>query len=391
MMSYKEQKKKLMDAISRHHDELEGLSDDLTDHPELSAQEFRSSKQIVALLRRHGFTVEYPFDKTETAFRGIAGGSPHTHKVALLTEYDALPDIGHACGHSLSGSISCLAALALQEVQEELDLEVHVIGTPAEETIGYKAFMADHGVFDAYDLAIMVHLYNQNLVTPKLLALDSYFYEFHGKAAHGAAAPWMGVNAFNAAQLQFHAIDMMRQHLKADARIHGIIRYGGEAANVVPDYVKSEIYVRAAKSAYRDEIVEKVDRMADGAAIATGCTWNKYREDHPYDDLKRNETGDATLREVYAELDIPINGDEEALFGSSDIGNVSYRCPAFHPCLQITPLEVPIHSKGFADAVKSNRAHRTLDQGAAVIALQVLKIIGDPARLQALKRDFAKA
>ena len=190
--------------------------------------------------------------------------------MAILTEYDALPEIGHACGHSLSGSISCLAGLALSSLQDELDTDIHIIGTPNEEEDGAKCRMADDGVFDIYDEAIMVHLYNNNVPVPRLHALNSVMYEFHGKAAHSAAGPWDGVNALNAGQLMFHAIDMLRQHVRPDVRMHGIFRNGGAAPNIVPDEVTAEVYVRSASRSYLNEILKKVDNCAQAGCLATG-------------------------------------------------------------------------------------------------------------------------
>ncbi|MBP3815982.1 MAG: M20 family metallopeptidase [Firmicutes bacterium] len=387
-MTYQELKDKITEVIEKNHDELIALNFDLADHPEISAQEYETSKKIVKLLEGHGFRCEYPFAGWETAFRAISGSNNHKYKIAILAEYDALPGIGHACGHCLSGSISCLAGIALKDLQDELNADIHIIGTPAEETLGPKCNMTDDGIFDNYDMALMVHLYNQNITKVNLLALDTYFFEFHGKAAHSAASPWEGVNAFNAAQLHFHAMDMMRQHLKPDVRLHGIIKDGGKAANIVPDYVKTEVYVRSANRDYRDQVVDKVFKMAEAAALATECEFTFYQDDHAFDDMKFNPAGDLALKEVYKELNIPINGDEDALFGSSDIGNVSYACPAFHPCLQLTERDVPIHSQGFAEAVKSEKAHEVLDNGAKIIAFDIAKIFSDPERIKAMKEDF---
>ncbi|MCI9476469.1 M20 family metallopeptidase [Anaerovoracaceae bacterium 41-7] len=387
-MNYIELKERIFKAIEAYYAELVHLNDDIADHPEVSGEEYETSCKIVELLRSHGYETEYPFSGLPTAFKGIYGANNHKYKIAILTEYDALPEIGHACGHCLSGSISVLAALAAKDLQDELNADIHVIGTPIEETDGAKCAMAERGAFDGYDMAIMVHLYNGNLLAPKLQCLASYLYEFHGTAAHASAAPWEGRNAFNAAQLMFHAVDMLRQHVKPDAQFHGIIRNGGEAPNIVPEKVSAEFYIRALDKKYLQKLIDQVDLCAEGAAIATQTAWCKTPTAATYDNMKANSTGIAALAEIYQELGLELNGDSEKIFGSSDAGNVSYVCPGFHPCLQVTEPNVPIHTRGFAEAMKTDRAHQALRDGAKIIALQIAKIFSDEEKIKAMKEDF---
>lgn len=389
-MNYSELKEKIFAAIEEGRAELTALNDDIADHPEISGEEYETSKKIVTLLQAHGYQTEYPFAGLDTAFKGVYGSDSHKYKVAILTEYDALPEIGHACGHCLSGSISVLAGLATKDLQDELNADIHIIGTPIEETDGAKCTMVEKGIFDHYDMAIMVHLYNSTLLTPKLQGLASYMYRFHGKAAHASAAPWEGNNALNAAQLMFHAIDMLRQHCTPDAQFHGIIRNGGEAPNIVPEEVSAEFYIRALDKKYLQELMKKVDDCAAGAALATQTTWDKYPTAAVYDNMKPNSTGTAALKEIYDELGIEVNGDSDKIFGSSDAGNVSFACPGFHPCLQVVDADTPIHTRGFAEAMKSERAHRALVDGAKIIALQIAKIFSDEERIKAMKADFER-
>lgn len=387
-MNYNELKDKIFAAIDADLAELTALNDDLADHPEISGQEYETSKKIVNLLQAHGYKTEYPFAGLDTAFKGVYGPDNHKYKIAILTEYDALPEVGHACGHCLSGSISILAGFATKDLQDELDADIHIIGTPNEENDGAKCIMVDKGVFDGYDMAIMVHLYNSNLLVPKLQGLASYMYEFHGKAAHASAAPWEGSNAFNAAQLMFHAIDMLRQHSTPDAQFHGIIRNGGEAPNIVPEEVTAEVYIRALDKRYLQELIKKVDDCAEGACIATQTSWNKYPTAAIYDNMKPNPTGVSALAEIYDELGIEVNGDPDKIFGSSDAGNVSFVCPGFHPCLQIADFDTPIHTRGFEAEMKSERGHKGLETGAKIIALQIAKIFSDEEKIKAMKADF---
>lgn len=390
MKSYEELKKQIEQVISFEKQRLAALNDDLADHPEISGCEFETSRKIVELLREKGYEVEYPFAGFQTAFRGIFGANDHTYKIAILTEYDALPEIGHACGHCLSGSISILAGLALRQLQDELDADIHIVGTPLEELDGAKCAMAANGVFDSYDMAMMVHLYDQNLLMPKLLAMDSYLYSFYGKAAHASNVPWDGVNALNGVQLMFHAIDMLRQHVTPDVRIHGVIRNGGTAPNVVPEKASAEFYIRALDRNYLNHLVQKVDDCARGAAIATQTSWEKVPTSTPYNNLIPNETGLIALQEVFEELHLPLNGNPERIFGSSDAGNVSFICPTFHPCLQVADPGVAIHTREFAQIMKTNRAHQALEDGAQLIAFQIVKIFSDPERIRKMKEDFLK-
>lgn len=390
MDKYLELKEKIFERIDANWAELIALNDDLADHPEISGQEFETSHKIVELLKKKGFATEYPFAGIETAFKAVYGPNNHKYKVAILTEYDALPDIGHACGHCVSGSISVLAGIAMAELQDELNADIHVIGTPIEEADGAKVQMTDDGVFNDYDMAIMIHLYDQNLLYCILNDWMSYQYNFHGKAAHASAAPWEGKNALNAAQLMFHGIDMLRQHVTPDVRMHGIYKEAGVAPNIVPEEASVHFYMRAVDKPYLQEVHRMVDDCARGAAIMTQTTWDTFKVDATYDCMKNNPAGISVMKEVYEELGIDINGDHDKLFGSSDIGNVSFACPAFHPTLQIVDRGVAIHTREFADAVKTQRAHDAIKLGAEVISLHITKTFMDEDKIKAMKEDFNK-
>ncbi len=386
MERYKQLKEKINFEIEKERITATMLSDDLADHPEDSGREFESCAKIVRLLETRGYRVEHPFAGYDTAFRGIYGENNHKYKVALLVEYDALPEIGHACGHCVSGAISILAGFALKELQDELDADIHLVGTPNEESAGAKCVMVSQGVFDGYDMAMMVHLYDQNLLAPVLQAMDSYLYTFHGKAVHASTKPWEGVNALNAVQLMFHAIDMLRQHVTPDVRMHGIIRNGGQAPNIVPEEASAEFFIRALDRNYLNELVKKVDDCARGAAIATQASWEKKETAPPYDNLLANEEGLKALKEVYDELGLELNGDPTAIFGSSDAGNVSFVCPTFHPCLQVVDKGIAIHTRAFAEQMKSERAHQGLVDGAKLVAYQTAKIFSDAERLKRMQK-----
>ncbi|WP_165445341.1 M20 family metallopeptidase [Bacilliculturomica massiliensis] len=390
-MTYEQMKERIIAEVGKYGPELAVVNDDIADHPEVSGQEYETSRKLVELLKAHGYRTEYPYRPDcgkPTAFRGIYGENDHKYKIALLVEYDALPELGHACGHCLSGAMSILAGLATRDLQDELNADIHLIGTPDEEDDGAKSIMAEKGAFDEYDMAMMVHLYNRNIVMPKFQALAEYFYEFHGKSAHASAAPWEGKNALNAVQLMCHAVDMLRQHTKGDAQFHSIIKEGGVAPNIVPEKAVLQMFIRAADKKYLEELIRLVDDCAKGAAIATQTTWEKCpQEQLYYVDLRENKTGERSIRERFEELGIPENGPGDLLFGSSDIGNVSYACPAFHPCLQVVD-EAATHTREFAQAMKTDRAHKLLETGAELIGLQIANIFSDEEKIAGMKADF---
>lgn len=385
MKTYEERKRQIDRVIEQEKQSLAMLSDDLADHPEVSGAEYASSRKIAELLRQYGYQVTYPYGGYDTAFHAVSGSDHHRYKVALLTEYDALPELGHACGHCVSGAISILAALALRDLQDELDIDVHIVGTPDEESSGVKCGMVKNGLFDGYDMAMMVHLYDQNLLAPKLQAMDSYLYRFHGKAVHASARPWDGINALNGVQLMLHAVDMLRQHVTPDVRMHAVIRNGGFAPNIVPEEADAEVFIRAMDREYLNDLVRKVDDCARGAAIATQSTWEKVETAPPFDNLRDNPAGYDALREVFEELNLPYHKDGDVIFGSSDAGNVSFVCPTFHPCLQAVQSGTMLHTREFAAEMKSARAHQALEEGARIIAWQVAKIFSDPERIRAMK------
>ena len=390
MKNYEVLKETILKRMEEVLPEVSELCEWIAQHPECSGEEYETSAKIVEFMKERGYEVEYPYAGVDTAFKAVYGDNSHKYKVALLAEYDALPGIGHACGHNVSGSISVLAALVMKELQDELDCDFHLIGTPNEENDGAKCAMVDQGFFAAYDLASMVHLFDKNLLYCKLLGLHQFKYTFYGKAAHGATAPWEGVNALNAAQLMMHGIDMMRQHVTPDVRMHGIYRNGGLAPNIVPEEASVEFYFRALDKKYHAGVDERADKCAEGAAIMTGCTWTKELTAAMYDNMNNNATGVQAMREVYEELGIEVESDKvhDEIFGSSDIGNVSFVCPTFHPTIKLVDRGIAIHTRDFEKNVHGETAVKALREGASVLALQAAKIFSDEAKIAAMKADF---
>ena len=384
-----ELRKRLNEEILKYKDTCFELNKYMADHPETAGEEYESSKKIVELLRENGFDVEYPFMGLETAFFAKRDSKERKYKIAVMVEFDALPGLGHACGHCLSGSISVLAGLALTHLQDELDAEIHIIGTPKEEHGGDKVPMAENGVFDSYDMAMMVHMYDKNMLATTLLAVESFDLYYYGKASHAANAPWEGRNALNGMQLFFHGMDMLRQHVKPDVRMHAVINNGGKRANIVPEETKAEVYVRSLDRKYLKEVVSMVEDCAKGAAIATQTTWKRDDADgHVYDDLLMLDNGLEVLNQIYQELDLNVTPHENIVFGSSDAGNVSYCCPTFHPALQVVEEGISIHTREFEAAMKTSKAYEALENGAKIIAYMVADMTSDPERMAAMKKEF---
>lgn len=365
------------------------LSDWMADNPELAYEESKSSRRMVEILEKNGFDVEYPFMETSTAFRGTMGNGEGP-LVAILVEYDALPGLGHACGHNLHGSMSILAAIGLSEIMKEIEGTLWVVGTPAEEGSGAKTFMADSGLFDDVDLALMIHCgSDKSYAEYRCLAMDGYDFTFSGKTAHAAAAPWEGLNALNAVQFFVHSLDMLRQHVRPDTRIHGIVREGGKAPNIVPEMAVTRFEFRSPRRSYLNEIVEKVFDCARGAAMATGTevSWEKFESS--FDDLLPNRPAELLMEEVLCSLGVTISSSPGPA-GSTDVGNVSHRCPAIQPVLSISDREIALHTRELEQATRSERGHKALQTGAEAIALAVLQTLLDKDLREKMRQEFLR-
>lgn len=389
LSEYERRKSSVEGELKRHENAVTDLARWLFQHPETSSNEFESCNKIAGFLEENGYNVTRNAGGLPTAFSATFDEKSRTRKLAIMVEYDALPDIGHACGHNVSAGISVLAGLALRSLQDALDVDIHLIGTPAEERGGGKAVLIDHGIFDGMDAAMMVHVYDDNVLSPVCLALRGNTYTFTGTPAHAAASPWEGRNALNGVQLFFHAIDMLRQHVKPDVRMHGIISEGGTIPNTVPEKAVCEIFVRALDKEYVAYVEKLVDDCAKGAAIATQTLCSISPSVRSYDDLKRNEAGLRALADVFCELNLQTEGDLLRPFASTDAGNVSYTCPTFHPCLKIAPFGTELHTQAFADYAGGKPGMDAIATGAMVIALQTLKIFGDARLFADVARDFA--
>lgn len=385
-------KKTYQEALKRALPAASAMNTYLADNPELSGEEFNSSAYIINACRDAGMEVETEYGGLPTAFKATVCRPVNPQgRLALLCEYDALPDIGHGCGHSANGAMSFLTALAFLHCADEVTMDIDLIGTPDEELRGGKVDMANAGLFDDYDFAIMVHVSGTTTrPNSRFLALDDYRFIFHGQTAHAAEAPWKGINALNGVQLALHAIDMLRQHVRPETRIASYIVNGGRASNVVPDYAEIECCIRHTERAYLNEVVEKVFKCVEGAAIATGTTCEQKLYGNRFDDMKWNETGTDLLINVMNELGIPYENQEQVALGSSDVGSVSYRCPAFHPEIRLKGTAAACHTKELAAKMKEPTIDETLLEGASIMGYAFIELMNNPELAGQIKAEFKK-
>ncbi|EGO6122782.1 M20 family metallopeptidase, partial [Enterococcus faecalis] len=368
------------------------LNDFLARNPEISGQEFQSVAYILSVLKKKNILIEENVAGLNTAFIAhVIEGEPEQPKIGIIMEYDALPEIGHACGHCASGSLSLLAALTLKEMANEVPASIDLIGTPNEEVTGDKIKMAQAGIFDDYAFVIMIHM-NSNQTWPAchFLALSEIRATFTGKTAHAAAAPWQGENALNGALLACNAIDMSRQQMKDGSRISYIIKDGGQASNVIPDKAELIINLRHPNKFTLAENYKKIINCLEGAALATNSKVSYERTGEDFDNMNWNLSGIRAIAEVMKMIGLPFCDEPEGnSTGSSDIGNVSYICPAFHPMLAISDEEFSLHTKKVADIMKTpKKIHPVISNGATVIGLFILKVLGESHLMEEIQKEF---
>jgi amidohydrolase len=384
-----ELKASVIAKVEAQRRELRNLSLKIHSNPELGFKEVKAAAWLTQYLEKNGFSVEGGVCELPTAFRGSYGkGKP---AIALVAEYDALPHLGHACGHNLIAGSSVGAAVAAKAAIDRLGGSLQVIGTPAEELYGGKVIMVERGAFDSVDLAMMVHPGSHNAAVTPALACIALEVEFFGRAAHAAGHPEAGINALEAMLLSFTAINSLRQHIKDKARIHGIITDGGDAANVVPAHSAGNFLVRAEDDAYLDELKEKVLDCFVGGATATGARleyrWGATR----YAPMRNNMTLAKLFKQNMQSLGrrIPLS-DPDRSFGSTDMGNVSQVVPGIHPGVAIVSPGVVNHSPEFALAACSDAGIEGMLDAAKAMAMTIVDLTASPETMTRMKREFGK-
>ena len=353
-------KKKIYNEGQLIRQRLCEMSDYIYNNPELGNEEYKAVEALTTFLKDHDFKIEAPIADMDTALKATFDSGKPGMTIGYLCEYDALPKIGHGCGHNMIGVMSAGAGVALSKVLHEIGGKVIVYGTPAEETNGGKVILAEAGVFDELDAAMIVHPDGETRASGSSSALYPIRFIYKGKTAHAASCPEKGINALNSVIQLFNGIDALRQHVTPDVRMHGIITKGGVAANIVPDEAIADFYFRASTKERVTEVVEKVKKIAEGAALMTGATLEMERYELPYDDLNTNETLSEIFNNNLRELGITDIKEAKATGGSSDIGNVSYVAPTIHPYIGITDCPMVGHSVEMANATTTSKAHDRL-------------------------------
>jgi amidohydrolase len=372
-------KEEIRAAVDGMRDELLGVARAIHAKPELAFEEHEAAALLVGLLRKVGLEVSQGVYGLETAFSAEFGPAEGPC-VALLAEYDALPEIGHACGHNLIATSSVGAALALAGLGERLPGRVRLLGTPAEEQGCGKELMAREGAFEGIDAAMMMHPSSLNMETMPCIAMAELEIVYHGRAAHAAAMPQQGVNALDAMMIGYQAVAALRQHIGGDERIHGIITDGGQAPNIVPERTAGHFYTRAANFETLEPLKRRVEACFRAGAEATGCEIEVHWGAADYRDILFNEPLAAAFRanaETLGREFFPWERLPASIRGSSDMGNVSYRVPSIHPLLAASPLDVTIHNPDFEKWAGSEMGDAAALDGAKALAMTALDFFGD--------------
>ena len=377
-------------AIQSCSRELSQLSDNIWRQPELCYKENKAHELLTAFLDKKGFTVERSYTGIETAFRATFGsGRPN---VCVICEYDALPEIGHACGHNLIAEAGVAAGLGLKaalESNNSVKGRLTVMGTPAEEGGGGKIRLIKNGAFDDVDIAMMVHPSNYYILAPACLAMANLEVTYTGKAAHAAAFPWEGVNALDAAVLAYTSVSALRQQMKPSWRVHGVITNGGAKANIIPEKASLSYYIRTPYRAELNALLEKVRACFDAAAKATGCGV-EFREEVPqHDDLVSNETLVKLFGGNLEQLGTtaPVEGPTG---GSTDMGNVSHTVPSIQPKYLIGSGKEFQHTREFTRESNTPEAHKeTLLVGKAM-AHTCIDVLTSQELLEKIRGDFER-
>jgi amidohydrolase len=378
----------ILRAIDTAADRLINVSRQIHNKPELRFEERFAAQTLTRALTAFGLTAQRPVGGLETAFRAEFGGQGGP-KVAILAEYDALPN-GHACGHNLIAGAALGAAVGLAAVREQLPGQVVLLGTPGEEGGGGKVILLEQGAFADVDAAMMFHPFDRTILANPALANQTVTFTFYGKNSHAAAAPWDGYSALSGVIQMFNLIDNARIHFRDGTRIHGIITEGGKAVNIIPQMAQAIFSVRAFKADYLAQVSERVVKCAEAAAAATG-TRVEIEVRRGYKDMRDNMTMACRFGEHLHTLGMSFQErDATAGFGSTDMGDVSYVVPAIHPYLAICDIgETMCHQDAFVERANSPRGYQAMLCAAKAMALTAYDLLTQPEFLAAVKAEWS--
>ncbi|WP_047808656.1 MULTISPECIES: M20 family metallopeptidase [Desulfosporosinus] len=375
------------DQAQHLHKDVWEIARQIGEHPELGYKEYFASEVLSNFLKKHKFEVKRGVAGVETAFLACFKSNIPGPKIAFLAEYDALPGVGHGCGHNLIGAASAGAAVILSK-SLEVPGEIIVVGSPAEETSGAKVTLVEEGIFNGVDAAIMFHPGSQNVPVIFSLALDALEFTFHGRAAHAVAASNFGINALDAVINFFVGINSLKKQISQDMKINGVITEGGTVPNIIPDRAVARFYLRARKRKELDELREQVIRCAEGAAamVSAKMTWQKF--EFSYDEMLTNLTLADCFTKNLRELGIRHIASPQTAMGSVDMGNVSRAVPAIHPYLALgSGTEIP-HTKEFAKAALSSEGEKLVMLAMQILAFTGSDVLRDKKLLQQIKKEF---
>lgn len=367
-------KRRIRDDVARRAQQLSDISHAIHSRPELMFEEHYAADLLVGALRVEGLEVEAGAYGLDTAF--VAHVGTRGPRVAIMCEYDALPGIGHACGHNVIAAAGLGAALSAASLAEEAGGRLVVLGTPAEEGGGGKVHLIERGAFDEVDAAMMVHPADADLIEPDVIAIATWKVDYTGRAAHAAAAPHLGRNALDAAVLGYNAVAALRQHIAPTDRVHGVFLKAGAKPNIVPDHVVAEWYVRSRTLASLQPLKARVLACLESGAAAAGCGMAVEPIGPEYSDLRTNWP----LAELYRANSASVGrmvadpSPDNAVVASTDAGNVSYRVPTIHPMVRVAPPGVSLHSVDFAAWAASAESDRAVTESAAAMAMTVVDL-----------------
>src|SRR5919198_266988 len=383
-----ELKRRVGAAVEARREQLIAMSHAIHATPEPAFEEHQASARVAEAIRQAGFTVEHPAGSLATAVRGrLTGGlGPDGPRVGILAEYDALPGLGHGCGHNTMAAQGVGAALALADVREAWAGEVVFLGTPAEERGSGKAIMIRDGLFEGLDAALMYHPCDRDHVETQPLASEDVTVTFQGLQAHAAADPWKGKNALDALILLFSSVGLWRQQLRTDARVHGIVTEGGTAANIIPDRTSAWFMIRSPEQPYYEQMKTRFRALCEAAALATD-TQVEVTFSGGAMTMNRNQTLEARWIENARAYGVEDQGPDPNS-GSTDMGNVSWVCPTIHPELAIAPEGTPGHSIVFRDAAATPRADATTLLAATLVAQVAYDLFADPKLVEDAWAEF---
>ncbi|KAG0234819.1 hypothetical protein BGW41_000998 [Actinomortierella wolfii] len=399
--------KDVHDAIDAASQSLREVSLKIHSNPELGYKEFIAHETLTNFVEAQGFKVQRHACDIETAFvaeyespatKAAEQAGQKVHTIGFCSEYDALPEVGHACGHNLIAIAGVAAAIGVKAALEKNNLpgRIRLLGTPAEETTGGKILMLERGAFKGLAACMMLHPTPVDMTYPTALGVGGFLVEYHGKASHASASPWEGVNALDAMVMAYNGISMLRQQTLTTSRIHFIILEGGKAANIIPDYASGKLMYRATNIKDLAKVRNDILRVIYGAADATGCTVTVHQE-MEYQTMPQNEI----LAERYAQYlteagvkFMPRSAQESFPSGSTDMGNIANAMPVIHPMYNISNLDSIVdtnltnHSYGFTEQAKTEVAHQATFRAAKGLSVVGLDVLVEPGFAEAVRRDF---